>query len=109
MTVAVIAKTAAEKLRAWAKVRGWRNSDLRLLSSSENDFNADMNMEHPDRNRIWIKHQESVFFEIGGQETSFLFRDPEFYCSRRKGYIFDESIVEFFWIWRRVGETSNPR
>jgi predicted dithiol-disulfide oxidoreductase (DUF899 family) len=43
---AVIAKAPLPALRAWAKKRGWNR--VRLLSSFESDFNADMNLEKPD-------------------------------------------------------------
>ena len=40
---AVIAKAAPEKIRAWAQRRGWGN--LRMLSSRESTFNADLGLE----------------------------------------------------------------
>ena len=43
---AIIAKAPIGQLREYAAKRGWKN--LRFLSSSENDFNADMHMESPE-------------------------------------------------------------
>jgi len=39
----VIAKAEIAKMRAWGRSRGWRH--LRLLSSQDNDFNADFGVE----------------------------------------------------------------
>lgn len=39
----VVARAPLAKLRAWGRRRGWRR--LRLLSSHENDFNADLGTE----------------------------------------------------------------
>jgi predicted dithiol-disulfide oxidoreductase (DUF899 family) len=43
LTFAVVARAPVEKLRAWGRARGWRQ--VRLLSSSENTFNADFGAE----------------------------------------------------------------
>ena len=43
---AIVARAPIGKLREYAARRGWTN--LRFLSSSENDFNADMHMERPE-------------------------------------------------------------
>lgn len=43
VNVAVIAKAPPSSIREYAQKRGWK--DLRFLSSSENEFNKDMNME----------------------------------------------------------------
>lgn len=40
----VVAKSPIEKIRAWARGRGWKN--LRLLSSANNTYNADYFAEH---------------------------------------------------------------
>ena len=45
---AVVARAPLAKLRNWAQARGWRR--LRVLSSSESDFNGDLGAEiSPDR------------------------------------------------------------
>ncbi len=43
---AIVAKAPIGKLREYAAKRGWTN--LRFLSSSENDFNGDMHVEKPE-------------------------------------------------------------
>lgn len=43
--VAVVARAPVERLRAWGDERGWSN--LRLLSSAKNTFNADYNAQFP--------------------------------------------------------------
>lgn len=42
----VVSKAPIDKLRAWARKRGWHN--LRLLSSFNNSYNADYHAESPD-------------------------------------------------------------
>jgi predicted dithiol-disulfide oxidoreductase (DUF899 family) len=46
---AIVGKADLTILRAWAQKRGWNN--IRILSSSDNTFNADMNVEKPE----WAK------------------------------------------------------
>ena len=46
---AVVAKSPADKIQAWADGRGWSN--LRLLSSSENSFNEDYFAEDDEGNQ----------------------------------------------------------
>jgi predicted dithiol-disulfide oxidoreductase (DUF899 family) len=45
VNLAIIGKAPIEKLRSYAARRGW--DKVRILSSFENDFNADMHLEHP--------------------------------------------------------------
>jgi predicted dithiol-disulfide oxidoreductase (DUF899 family) len=45
VNLGIIGKAPIEKLRSYAAKRGW--DKVRFLSSSENDFNADMHLEHP--------------------------------------------------------------
>lgn len=42
----VVAKASIQKIRTWASARSWHN--LRLLSSSNNSYNADYFAENPD-------------------------------------------------------------
>ncbi len=46
LNLAVVAKSAPERIRAYARERGWRH--LRLLSSRSNDYNRDYHAETPD-------------------------------------------------------------
>lgn len=44
--LAVVARSPIERVRAFARQRGWR--DLRLLSSADNNYNRDYHGEEPD-------------------------------------------------------------
>lgn len=46
INLAVVARAPIDRIRAWARTRGWRN--LRLLSSSGNSYNADYHAETAD-------------------------------------------------------------
>jgi predicted dithiol-disulfide oxidoreductase (DUF899 family) len=46
LNFAVIGKASIAKIEAYAAKRGWKN--LKVLSSSGNDFNRDMEVENPD-------------------------------------------------------------
>jgi predicted dithiol-disulfide oxidoreductase (DUF899 family) len=50
MNLAVIAKSPANRLRAWATRRGWKH--LRLLSSAGNTYNTDYAAETPDGEQL---------------------------------------------------------
>lgn len=50
VSLAVVAKSPAARIRAWAEERGWRN--LELLSSAGNDYNRDYVSERPDGAQI---------------------------------------------------------
>ncbi|WP_433528554.1 DUF899 family protein [Micromonospora sp. CA-263727] len=58
---AVVAKAPATKLRAWGARRGW--DGLRLLSSYETSFNADLRAEHPNGDQ---RPMISVLVRTGG-------------------------------------------
>jgi len=57
--LAVIAKAPLPRLRAWGRQRGWHG--LRLVSSSGNTFNSDLNMENEGGQRPGV----SVFTREG--------------------------------------------
>ena len=50
VNLAVVARSPADRLRAWAARRGWRR--LRLLSSAENTYNTDYAAEAPDGQQL---------------------------------------------------------
>lgn len=50
VNLAVIAKSPIQRIRTFARERGWRN--LRLLSSARNTFNTDYHGEAPDGGQI---------------------------------------------------------
>jgi len=54
LNFAVIAKAPIEKIDAYAKKRGWNN--IRFLSSANNDFAMEMQMEYP----AWVPECEAL-------------------------------------------------
>ena len=50
LNLAVVAKSPADRLRAWAAHRGWKH--LRLLSSAGNTYNTDYGAETPDGQQL---------------------------------------------------------
>jgi predicted dithiol-disulfide oxidoreductase (DUF899 family) len=62
LNLAVVAKSAPDRIRTFARERGWRN--LRLLSSRNNDYNPDYHAENADGEQIPILN---VFVRDGGQ------------------------------------------
>src|ERR1043166_4116598 len=50
LNLAVVAKSPANRLRAWARRRGWKR--LRLLSSAQNTYNADYAAETPEGEQL---------------------------------------------------------
>lgn len=50
LNLVVVAKAPIQKLRDWARKRGWDN--LRLLSSYKNTYNSDYFAESPDGNQL---------------------------------------------------------
>jgi predicted dithiol-disulfide oxidoreductase (DUF899 family) len=62
INLAVVAKSAPERIRAFAQERGWRR--LRLLSSRNNAYNRDYHGEAPDGSQVPILN---VFHRDGDQ------------------------------------------
>ena len=52
INLAVVAKSAPDRIRAFARERGWRH--LRLLSSQDNTYNRDYNAETPEGEQMPI-------------------------------------------------------
>jgi predicted dithiol-disulfide oxidoreductase (DUF899 family) len=50
VNLAVVARSPVERIRAYARARGWHN--LRLLSSAANDYNRDYHAEAPDGSQL---------------------------------------------------------
>ncbi len=50
VNLAVVAKAPVQKIRSWARERGWNN--LRLLSSGDNTYNADYFAENPEGEQL---------------------------------------------------------
>ena len=60
VNIAIVAKTSIDKLTAWAEFKGWKN--LRLLSSSGNNYNSDYFGEDENGNQLPILN---VFHKTG--------------------------------------------
>lgn len=61
---AVVAKASIQKIRDWARERGWKN--LRLLSSGNNTYNADYFAEGPEWGQmpainVFLKTAEEIY------------------------------------------------
>jgi predicted dithiol-disulfide oxidoreductase (DUF899 family) len=61
INLAVVAKSAPERVRSFAQERGWRR--LRLISSQNNTYNRDYNAETPEGEQMPIMN---VFVRDGG-------------------------------------------
>ena len=62
LSLAVVAKSAPERIRTFARERGWRK--LRLLSSRSNSYNRDYHAESPDGEQVPMLN---VFVREGDQ------------------------------------------
>jgi predicted dithiol-disulfide oxidoreductase (DUF899 family) len=77
VNLAVVARSPVERIRAYARARGWHN--LRLLSSASNDYNRDYHAEAPDGSQLPVLN---VFVRRSGAihhfySTELLFESPE--------------------------------
>jgi predicted dithiol-disulfide oxidoreductase (DUF899 family) len=64
VNLVVVARSPAERIRAWSAGRGWRR--LRLLSSARNSYNADYAAETPDGQQlpactVFVKRDDGIF------------------------------------------------
>jgi predicted dithiol-disulfide oxidoreductase (DUF899 family) len=78
VNLAVIAKSAPERIRAFARERGWRN--LRLLSSRNNDFKRDYRAETPEGEQqpilnVFVRDGDTIR-HAWATELMFAPRDP---------------------------------
>ena len=77
VNLAVAASSPIERIRAYARARGWRN--LRLLSSAANTYNRDYHAQAPDGSQLPVLN---VFVKRAGAihhsyATELLFAGPE--------------------------------
>jgi len=77
---AVIGKAPLPKLRAWALRRGW--DGLRVLSSHDTTFNADLNAERPDGDQ---RPMISVFTAEGDRVRHFYTLPANFHDDAQRG------------------------
>jgi predicted dithiol-disulfide oxidoreductase (DUF899 family) len=78
---AVIAKAPLPKLRAWALRRGW--DGLRVLSSFDTSFNADLNVERPDG----AQRPVASVFAVDGDRVRHVFSQPANFPDDAEGAI----------------------
>lgn len=64
LNLAVVAKSAPERIRTFARERGWRH--LRLLSSRNNNYNRDYHAETPEGSQLPVIN---VFTRVDGEIT----------------------------------------
>ena len=74
---AVVAKSPIERIREFARSRGWKN--LRLLSSASNSYNADYQGENEKGNQmpslnVFVRRNGKIFHAYN---TELLFAPPE--------------------------------
>ncbi|MGD0189337.1 MAG: DUF899 family protein [Rhizomicrobium sp.] len=76
--LAVVPRAPVERVAKFAKSRGWR--ELRLLSSSNNSFNADYHGEMPDGSQIPVLHsfvrRDGQIFHTWSSELLFAPAEP---------------------------------
>jgi predicted dithiol-disulfide oxidoreductase (DUF899 family) len=77
VNLAVVASSPIERIRAYARARGWQN--LRLLSSAANGYNRDYHAEAPDGSQlpvlnVFVRRPDGIrhFYS-----TELLFQSPE--------------------------------
>jgi predicted dithiol-disulfide oxidoreductase (DUF899 family) len=102
LNLAVVAKSAPDRIRNFAHERGWRN--LRLLSSRHNAYNRDYHAETPDGSQIPILN---VFVRDGDQMRHFWATELMF-ASREEGE--EARHVDSIWpIWNVLDMTQEGR
>jgi predicted dithiol-disulfide oxidoreductase (DUF899 family) len=102
LNLAVVAKSAPERIRAFARDRGWRN--LRLLSSQNNTYNRDYHGETPEGSQLPVLN---VFLRDGDQIRHFWATELMF-APREEGE--DPRHVDSIWpIWSVLDMTREGR
>jgi predicted dithiol-disulfide oxidoreductase (DUF899 family) len=102
LNLAVVAKSAPDRIRTFAGERGWRN--LRLLSSRNNTFNRDYNAESPDGEQAPILN----VFVREGDEIRHSWASELFFAVRDEGM--GARHVDSIWpIWNVLDLTPGGR
>jgi predicted dithiol-disulfide oxidoreductase (DUF899 family) len=102
INLAVVAKSSPERIRNFARERGWRN--LRLLSSQNNTYNSDYHAETPDGSQLPILN---VFVRDGDRIRHFWATELMF-APRDEGE--DPRHVDSIWpIWSVLDMTEAGR
>ena len=102
VSLAVVAKSDPERIRTFARERGWRH--LRLLSSRRNSYNRDYHAEHPEWGQRPIlnvfRRDEQGFRHFWGSELMF--------APREEGM--DPRHVDAIWpVWSVIDLTPSGR
>jgi predicted dithiol-disulfide oxidoreductase (DUF899 family) len=100
--LAVVAKSSIERIREFARSRGWRN--LRLLSSAGNTYNRDYHGETPDGSQM---PSLNVFVRRGGALRHF-FHTELLFAKAEKGQ--DSRHIDMAWpLWNLLDFTPEGR
>ena len=102
LNLAVVAKSAPERIRTFARERGWRN--LRLLSSRNNNYNRAYHAETPDGSQLPILN----VFVRDGQQVRHAWATELMFAPRDQGE--DPRHVDSIWpIWNVLDMTPDGR
>jgi predicted dithiol-disulfide oxidoreductase (DUF899 family) len=102
LNLAVVAKSAPERIRTFARERGWRN--LRLLSSRNNTYNRDYHAELPDGGQIPILN----VYVRDGDHLRHTWATELMFAPREEGE--DPRHVDSIWpIWNILDVTPSGR
>ncbi len=102
INLAVVAKSAPERIRAFARERGWRH--LRLLSSQGNTYNRDYYAEMPDRGQLPILN----VFVRDGDQFRHAWASELMFAPRDEGQ--DPRHVDLIWpMWQLLDMTPGGR
>jgi len=102
LNLAVVAKSAPERIRTFARERGWHN--LRLLSSRNNNYNRAYHAETPDGSQLPILN----VFVRDGQQVRHAWATELMFAPRDEGE--DPRHVDSIWpIWSVLDMTAQGR
>jgi predicted dithiol-disulfide oxidoreductase (DUF899 family) len=102
LNLVVVAKADPQRIRTFARERGWRN--LRLLSSQNNAYNRDYQAENADGNQIPILN----VFVRDGEELRHTWATELMFAPRDEGE--DARHVDSIWpIWNVLDTTPEGR
>jgi predicted dithiol-disulfide oxidoreductase (DUF899 family) len=102
MALAVVAKSPIERIRAFARERGWRR--LRLLSSAGTTYNRDYHGESPDGKQF---PSMNVFVRRGGKIHHF-YNTEMFFAPPEPGQ--DPRHIDLLWpLWQVIDLTPEGR
>ena len=102
LDLAVVAKSAPERIRAFARERGWRH--LRLLSSRSNAYNGDYHAETSEGQQLPILN----VFVRDGEEIRHTWASELLFAPRNEGE--DARHVDLIWpIWSVLDMTPHGR